>query len=177
MNALFVVSIAAGNGHIDALECLLDNCADDIINGEKKKQPPLHYACFYGEIDAARYIIEKYPYTVHLKASENAKHCTSLHVAAKSGNVACIKVLLQHGADIDAADADGATAFTYAAHYGNLATVQFLHDRGVSAIGANRKGWLLLHYACLARHVDVTRFLLQKHSNSVNSTTTDWYDP
>ena len=61
MDAPSTVSTAASNDHIGALECLLDNCADDIINGEKEKQPPLHYACYYGKLDAVCYIIEKHP--------------------------------------------------------------------------------------------------------------------
>ena len=163
MDVPSAVSIAASNGHIDALKCLLNNCADDIINGENEKQPPLHYARFNGKIDAMRYIVEKYPHTVHSRASAGAKHCTSLHAAAESDNVECMEILIEHGAEIKAVDADGATILTYAANSGKLAALKFLHDRGVSAIAADQNGWLPLHSACLEGHVDVARVLLEKH--------------
>ena len=59
MEAPSAVSIAASNGHIDALKCLLDNCTDEsVINGEKEKQAPLRYTCSNDKIDVVRYIIE-----------------------------------------------------------------------------------------------------------------------
>ena len=111
MNAPSAVSIAASNDHTDVLKCLLDNCVDEsIINGEKEKQPPLHYACSRGKIDTLRYIVERYPRVVYSKASVGAKRCTSLHAAARNDNVECMEVLLGHGVGIGVADTDGATA-------------------------------------------------------------------
>ena len=165
------VSIAASNGHVDALQCLLNNCSDDIINGENEKQPPLHYACLHDKINAVRYIIEKYRRAVNSKASAAAKYCTSLHAAAKGGSVECIQALLEHGGEIEAVDVTGATAFTYAARYGKCAAVQFLHDRGASALAADREGNLPLHVACSAGHFEVARFLLHRCPYTVNWTT------
>ena len=58
MDAPSAVSIAASNGYMDVLKCLLNNCAhENVINGKKEKQPALNYACCNNKIDAVRYII------------------------------------------------------------------------------------------------------------------------
>ena len=172
MDAPSAVSIAAANGHVDALKYLLDRCTDEsVINGEREEQSPLHYACYYGEIDALCYIIEKYPHFVHLSASADINYCTSLHTAAENGDVKCIEVLFQHDADIDAVDADGTAALTYAVSSGKLAAVQFLYDCGASAITANRSDWLPLHNAYSNGYVEVARFLLQQYPDTVNLST------
>lgn len=168
------ISIAAGNGHIDALKCLLDHCTDEsVIDGAREKQSPLHYACCNGKIDVVRYIVEKYPRVVNRNASAAAKHCTSLHIAAKSGNVECVQVLLEHGGESESADVNGATAFAYVTRYGKLVAVQFLHERGANAIASDRTGSLPLHVTCSNRDLDVARFLLQKHPDVINHTTTE----
>ena len=162
MEALSAVSIAANNGHIDALKCLLSNCNDEsIISGVEEKQSPLHYACSWGKIGVVRYIVEKYPRAVYFKASKDAKCCTSLHVAAESGNVECMKVLLHYGADIEAVDIDGATALFYAVRCGKRAAVQFLHDRGACTFTVDRNGCLPLHIACRSAHVKMAQLLLK----------------
>ena len=51
-----------------------------------------------------------------------------------------VKVLLQYGAEVEAADADGVTAFTYAVRHGRLAAVRFLYEHDACAIAADRKG-------------------------------------
>ena len=84
-----------------------------------------------------------------------------------------MEVLLENGAEIEAADVDGATALTYAVRYGKFAAVQFLHDRGACAIAVNQKGWLPLHDVCANGHVDVVRFLLEKYPDTVNFITTE----
>ena len=165
------VSFAAANNRIDALECLLSKCVDDVVNGEKEKLSPLHYASFHDRIYIVLYIVEKYPCLVHLKASADEKRHTSFHLAAGSGNVECMKVLLDHGAKIETVDTDGSTALFYAARNGKPEAVQFLHDRGASAVTANQEGCLPLHDACHNGHVEVARFLLQKHPEIVDLTT------
>lgn len=110
MNAPSALSIAASNGHVDVLECLLNNCVDEsIINGEKEQQSPLHYACSNGQIDVLCYILEKYPHVVHLRASADANRRTLLHAAAGNGSIECIEVLLEHGTKVTTLDIDDNT--------------------------------------------------------------------
>lgn len=45
---------------------------------------------------------------------------TPLHEAVSEDNVECISLLLEHGADIDAADSESCTCLHLAARYLNL---------------------------------------------------------
>jgi ankyrin repeat protein len=58
---------------------------------------------------------------------------TPLHVAVTMGHLTVERILLDHHADIDAANRLGLTALHMAALSGNVATAQLLLDRGADA--------------------------------------------
>ena len=63
---------------------------------------------------------------------------TPLIDAVKRHDRAAVNALLDRGADVDAAEADGTTALHWAAQLDDLATVDSLLDAGAAATAANR---------------------------------------
>ncbi len=91
---------------------------------------------------------------------------TALHQAAKSGDVAKVKRLLEHGeADAEARDEDGRTALYVAAKAGKAAVVKQLLEAGADAEAKGeerwRAGWTALDIAAYNGHVDVAKLLLK----------------
>ena len=56
--------------------------------------------------------------------TDRAKHRTPLHVAAREGKCALVRLLLCYGADIEMEDAEGRNAVDLAESHGHLETQQ-----------------------------------------------------
>ena len=61
----------------------------------------------------ARLLLEKYPDTVNFTTTEEDNRLDATALAAASGSVDCIELLLQHGANIEAATSNGSNALAY----------------------------------------------------------------
>jgi len=84
---------------------------------------------------------------------------THIMYAAKTGNIARLKWLLDRGAQLDQKDLFGHDAFTYACEFGQLDMVRYLIERGVK-INTNE---LIspLSQACWNGHFSVVRILFE----------------
>ncbi|KAL6763774.1 ankyrin repeat-containing domain protein [Haematococcus lacustris] len=94
--------------------------------------------------------------------------CTPLIVAAANNNLSCVRLLLEHGAKVDAmsnSDTEGGTAFHYAARKGgdHRLVCKLLYDHGANPFLADRKGRTPLDEAIqagqpTAKDSDASRF-------------------
>jgi len=97
---------------------------------------------------------------------------TALLFAARVGDLASARVLVEAGANVDDADAWGVSATTLAAHSGFSGLVEFFLEEGAdpSAAGA---GFAPLHMAIMRRDVDLVRTLLA-HGADPNVRVQNW---
>ncbi len=79
--------------------------------------------------------------------------------AAMSGDVAAVRTLAET-ADVNARQADGATAMHWAAYLGNVEMAQVLIDAGADVGVANRNGSTPLWLAATSGHAEMIRTLL-----------------
>lgn len=86
---------------------------------------------------------------------------TGLMVAAWTGNIPLLELLVARGADIQRGNSFGETALMHAAWKGNPDAVKWLLARGAKL---NREGnaWSALHYAVFAGHEDMAQLLLAR---------------
>ncbi len=93
--------------------------------------------------------------------------------AARAGDVATVRALLQQGADANEANGDGLTPLHAAAERGNAAIVELLMDRH-AAIGAKTRigNYTPLHLAALGAHTAVAEKLLEAGADP-NAVTTN----
>ena len=93
---------------------------------------------------------------------------TPLHSAAGEGEAACVELLLQHGAHIDAADSEGVTALHRAASGDHVACAKLLLAHGTRIdpplLTAKEKR-TPLHYAARAGATAVAVLLVQSGLN------------
>jgi ankyrin repeat protein len=83
--------------------------------------------------------------------------------AAKKGDVAAVKALLDKGVDVNSKTEYGATALAYACDKGNLEVVRLLVDRGANVnVRDTFYGEVPLGWAIEKGHVDIIRLLLEK---------------
>ncbi|MEO7718757.1 MAG: ankyrin repeat domain-containing protein [Capsulimonas sp.] len=80
-----------------------------------------------------------------------------------SGALAMTNVLLEHGAVVDAADADGTTPLMLAAQMDNLGVVQALLARGADPSLRDKRGWSAIRWAAGRGWSDVVT-VLRDHS-------------
>ena len=86
---------------------------------------------------------------------------SALHHAAVSGRLECAALLLEAGADKDAADAELRTAVHLAARNGHLEVVRLLLQAGASVAQADAVGRTALHSAAVKANLEVAQLLLE----------------
>uniref|UniRef100_A0A1I8JDY8 ANK_REP_REGION domain-containing protein n=1 Tax=Macrostomum lignano TaxID=282301 RepID=A0A1I8JDY8_9PLAT len=100
---------------------------------------------------------------------------TALHIACKKGRVRIVELLLNYGAEPDAAtDVTGLTPLHVAAFLGQTACAALLVDRGRgNASAVTAKGETPLHMAMRGGHTETARLLLEQTKVNADAAATD----
>jgi ankyrin repeat protein len=97
---------------------------------------------------------------------------TALTFAARVGDLASARMLVNAGADVNDADARGASVMVLAAHSGFRDLVEFVLDEGADP-NAAEAGFSPLHVAVMRRDEDLGRLLLANGADA-NARLTNW---
>ena len=97
---------------------------------------------------------------------------TALTFAARVGDLASARMLVNAGADVNAADARGVSVMVLAAHSGFGDLVEFMLNEGADPDAAEA-GFSALHVAIMRRDEDLGRVLLA-HGADPNTRLTNW---
>lgn len=115
------------------------------------------------------------------RIKNRAEGITALMNAARSGCDACVRLLLQHGADAKARTNAGLTALHYAAFKGDLPMVKALLEAGAPVNVADDRGLTPLIMAANSRSKDpeIVRLLIERGADkqakdSLGRTASDW---
>ena len=115
---------AASNGHTSVVEFLISEGAD--VNAtDSDGQSALMYACKRSFNETAAFLLKN---GAEVNVRSKKKGITALMLAAVSGNVELVRMLLEDGADANVTDIFGRTAKLLAQKKGNSAVVDLLPD-------------------------------------------------
>ena len=128
---------AASLGRLDQLqECLRD--ASAIHTMSKDGFTALHFACYFGQPAAARLLLEK---DAKVDAvANNPTQLMPLHSATSARNLEAARLLLEHGAPVNARQQLGFVSMHAAAQNGERDMVELLLQHGADVTLANEQG-------------------------------------
>jgi uncharacterized protein len=128
---------AASLGRLDRLgECLRD--ASAINSYSKDGFTALHFACFFGQPEAARLLIDSGA-AIDAVAT-NPMQVMPLHSAASTRNFEAARLLLEHGAAVNARQQGGWVPIHAAAQNGDCPMIDLLLKHGADPGLANDEG-------------------------------------
>ena len=119
------------------------------MNNNNSNITPLHYACRYGHLKIAQYLIRD----AHCNPSyENKYGETPLHYACRYGHLKIAQYLIRDAhCNPSCKNKNGDTPLHYACRYGHTHTVQYLLSTGkVDPLAKNKNGMTPMYYA--SRH-------------------------
>ncbi|CZR67067.1 uncharacterized protein PAC_16966 [Phialocephala subalpina] len=108
--------------------------------------------------------------------SEDRYGRTPLYRASMNGHIEVVKLLLEKGANVNAAIEDGSTPLHRASMNGHLESVKLLLEKGANVNTATKDGSTPLHRASYNGHLESVQLLLEKGAN-VNAATEDGLTP
>jgi len=124
-----LLHIAAGNGHHQIIDYLIEQNAD-LESLDSSGRKPVHLAV-QGGIHCLRRLLQA---GVDLEAADDCGH-TPLFLAASFGHFGELKSLIQYGAEMDTHNDEGLSALLAAASANHDSIVKYLLEKGVTFIG------------------------------------------
>ena len=152
---------AASLGDKDALKRFAGQ-PQDVNSHSKDGFTALHFACFFGQPDAAKWLITNGA-AVHTVAA-NPTSVMALHSAASARNLEAARALLENGAPVNARQQAGWAPIHSAAQNGDRAMVELLLQHGGDPTAANDQGKTPAAVAREAGHPEIAALLLEKTS-------------
>lgn len=137
------IHIAARDGHIDMLLCLIRHGAD-VDSIDYRQWTPLHHGAQHAHSDVLGLLLEN---GALVDAVGRRDSVTPLLVAAGSGDAQTVRTLLEHGALISQSDDSGRTALHWASESGSRETAEVLLEYGTDVDARGRDGCSPLHVA------------------------------
>lgn len=133
---------------------------------EPSDKTKLKIAAKNGQVDVVRELLcrgvdvdDRIIYSDTAKIIIDQADWTALMWAANEGHDEVVRVLLDHGAAIEAKEREGKTSLILAATNAQLDVVRELSDRGVDVNVQGKDGWTALFWAAANGHLEVVREL------------------
>ena len=168
---------AAEEGELEVVEKLLSSGVD--VNEKANDQSTaLHLAAQEGHVEVARRLIEA---GADISARDDIDQTpgdrarfwkkeailellesSSIHEAAREGDLETVLQQLNAGKDVNQANDSGDTPLTYAAFMGHLEIVDLLIEKNADVNAKGLAGWTPLHLAAQRGHQKIVELLIEK---------------
>lgn len=151
---------AAALGRLDAVRNILEETPPLVDAIAPDGFQPLGLACFFGHADVAAYLLEQGASVD--SASHNPMKVMPLHSAVAARSLDITRLLLEHGAPVNACQADNYTPLHAAAQNGDFEIVKLLVDAGADATLVDAEGDTPLDFARIENFDQIVAYL-EKH--------------
>ena len=148
---------AAALGRLDRLKQCLRDDPSAIDSLSKDGFTALHFACFFGQPEAARLLIESGAAVEAVAA--NPTKVMPLHSAASARNLEAARLLLEHGAPVNARQQAGWVPLHAAAQNGDRPMVELLLKHRADPKLANNEGKTSAMVAREKGHAEIAALL------------------
>ena len=168
--ALFLLLAGCGDARstLDEVARFLGRERERRVDARSVRPDPILEAAFTGDSSMVRRLLDADPKGARERVrARDPVGMTALHRATWGGHPGIARLLLEHGAVVDAKDAGGQTPLSLAARWGRADLVDLFLANGADASTRDDQGRTLLHWAAQYGHVDVMRGLLD-HGFDVN---------
>ena len=115
---------------------------------------PLILACYRGNNEVARFLIDK-----GCNINQKSSMGTPLMAAVVKGNVEMINILLDKKADINGTDENGVTALIYAVQFANKEAVKILVQNNADKLKIDKQGKTAFEYAVFSGNEEIINLL------------------
>lgn len=152
---------AAMLGETERVQKLLDAQPGSRTTFSPDGFPLLGFACFFGHMGTAKLLLERgaNPNV----AAKNPMKVFPINSAASRKRTDIVELLLDHGADPNAAQHLGYTSLHSAAHNGDVETIRLLMNRGADANPVNDDGKTPLQMAEEGGHEEAAALLRERN--------------
>ncbi|KAF7975367.1 hypothetical protein HWV62_9693 [Athelia sp. TMB] len=151
--------LAVDSNHAAIARLLLEHGAN-VDDQNDDERTALWYALMYGSESTVQSLLE-HGADGNLRGESGG----ALRPAVGRSDAAIARLLLEYGADINAQDGGGRTAFFYASSYGSKATLELFLRRGVNVNAQDSEGKTALFYAANYNNEAALLLLLQRGAN------------
>ena len=144
---------------------------------EEDEESYLQYACKYGHVDIAKYLLEQD--LVNVNHAKEREGWTALHAACRNNQLPIVELLVEIGdADVDKVTYEGWTALHLACRKGNLAVAKYLLQNGHAKVDIYANGGMTaLHFATANGHIDIVQLLLNEGGADIEAKTNEGLTP
>ena len=119
----------------------------------------IHTAIQEDDIARVKEILKSNPDAIN-EPADNQFHELPIHMAAKTGNLEILRILIEAGTPVDAGDCDNSTALGIAGMRKHTEMVTFLLEQGANVNHRDRKADTPLSFASYAGNEEVIQLLL-----------------
>lgn len=150
---------AASLGELDATRKLIENQPELINSFSPDGFTPLGLACFFGQLEVVKFLLENGA-NPNL-TSNNSFQVAPIHSACAISHFEIAAILIAHGADVNAKQAQGYTPLHSAAHNGKTELVKLLVDNNANTNAKTDSGQTPLEMALEKNFVETAVVLMK----------------
>ena len=149
-----IILASVKHGNTEKLAVLLRNEQERDRKYGDKERTLLSYSIENNQPLVAEYLLD-----IGFDVEKTDENKTPLMFAAKYGRDSIAKVLIDHGAEINAINSSRNTAFHYAAKYNNLGILKLLNGKGAKINIPNEDQWTAMDYAIINNNQEIKEYL------------------
>jgi len=166
-----IILAAIRYGNTEMLAELLRNEKELDRRYGKEERTLLPYSIENNQLSVTGYLLD-----IGFDVEKKDENKTPLMFAAKYGRASIARVLIDHGAEINAINSSRNTAFHYAAKYNNLGILKLLNGKGAKINIPNEDQWTALDFAIINNNQEVIEYLESIGCIIYNKIIPDYFD-